>query len=133
MRPKLLTAALTLPFLLSALAEMPAAAQTQLPPVGASQRAMGETYHVEFTGGLWYPSPAITFNVQSVDVPGAPIDGVEDLGFKSSRFYDFRLVIRPAKKHKFLFNYLPIKYEGDTVLQRDIVFNGETYHVGIPV
>lgn len=130
MRPNLLASSVFLVFLLNL---APAAAQTAYRPPAPPSPAMGERYHVEFTGGFWYPSPALTINVQSVDVPGTPIDGVDDLGFTSSRFYDFRLVVRPAKKHKILFNYVPIKYEGDKVLERDIVFNGETYHVGIPV
>ncbi len=130
MRPQLAFPLLLPAFLLSLSS---ASGQTGYRATPPSTRAVGETYHVEFTGGLWYPSPSLTFDVQSVDVPGTPIDGVTDLGFTSSRFYDFRLVIRPAKKHKILVNYVPIKYEGDTVLQRDIVFNGETYHVGIPV
>ncbi len=130
MRQQLVFSCLLVAFLLFV---APAAAQTGYRATPPSTGAVGETYHVEFTGGLWYPSPSLTFDVQSVDVPGTPIDGVTDLGFTSSRFYDFRLVIRPAKKHKILVNYLPIKYEGDTVLQRDIVFNGETYHVGYPV
>jgi hypothetical protein len=111
----------------------PAAAQTKTQPYNPDQRATGETYHVEFSANYFWASPTITFNVKSVDIPGSVIDGVQDLGFESERFRDYRLVVRPAKKHKFLFSYNPIKYTGDTVLERDIVFNGETYHVGFPV
>ena len=111
----------------------PAVAQTKYRPYTASVRPTGETYHVEFIPGLWYPSPALTFNVESVDVPGTTIDGVADLGFATSRFSDLRLVLRPAKKHKLLFQRTPIKYSADTVLERDITFNGVVYHVGIPV
>jgi hypothetical protein len=28
---------------------------------------------------------------------------------------------------------VPIKYSGDAVLQREIIFNGVTYQVGVPV
>ena len=47
---------------------------------------------------------------------------------------EFRVVLRPAKKHKFKFDYLPISYEiVDHVLERTIVFNGQSYTVGLPV
>jgi hypothetical protein len=130
MRPRLLVVLLAVVLLLC---PRPAAAQTGFRPTPRSNPPTGENYHVEFTGGLWFPSPSLTFNVQSVDVPGTPIDGVTDLGFTSTRFYDFKLVLRPAKKHKILVDFVPIKYEGDHVLERDIAFNGEIYHVGIPV
>ena len=42
-------------------------------------------------------------------------------------------MLRPAKKHKFRFEYTPIKYQAETVLQRDIVFNGIEFPIALPV
>ena len=120
-------------FVVCCLSVAPAGAQPRtLPNIGESP-ATGETYHVEFRALYWWAAPSIVFTVQSVDVPGSDIDGVEDLGFKTERPPNFHLVVRPAKKHKFSFGYLPIKYTGDAILEREIIFNGESYPVGIPV
>ena len=37
------------------------------------------------------------------------------------------------RKHKFRFNYLPIKYEAEAPVTREFVFNGQRYRVGLPV
>ena len=42
-------------------------------------------------------------------------------------------MLRPAKKHKFRFEYTPIKYQAETVLNRDIIFNGIEFPVSIPI
>jgi hypothetical protein len=43
------------------------------------------------------------------------------------------LVLRPGKKHKFRFNYIPQKYEADTVLTGEIIFNGIRFPVNTQV
>lgn len=98
-----------------------------------SSRATGETYHVEIQGGFWNPSPELALAVDFLDVVGTEFDLRNDLGIEKARFGDFRLVLRPAKKHKFRFSYIPIKYEAESVLRREIVFNGVRYPVGLPV
>lgn len=130
MRRNLLVLSLLCVFLLAA---GPGAAHGQSSRSSASKPAIGENYHVEFAGVYLKPEPSLTVTVGSVDLPGTEIDGVTDLGFTKSRFYEIRLVVRPAKKHKFLFNRLPIKYEAESVLQREITYNGVVYQVGIPV
>jgi hypothetical protein len=42
-------------------------------------------------------------------------------------------VLRPATKHKFRFTYLPLKYEAESNVQREFIFNGQRYRVGLPV
>jgi hypothetical protein len=95
--------------------------------------ATGERYHIEAQIGLWDPSPQIAISSESLGIIGSKIDFVKDLGIQQSRFTDFRLVLRPARKHKFRLSYIPIKYSADSTLTRDIVFNGIRYRVGIPV
>src|SRR5204863_4163683 len=49
------------------------------------------------------------------------------------RINELRLVLRPAKKHKFRINYLPISYTAQAAVRRTIVFNGQTYGINLPV
>ena len=42
-------------------------------------------------------------------------------------------MLRPAKKHRFRFQYLPISYEADAPVRRSFVFNGQRYNIGLPV
>jgi hypothetical protein len=113
-------------------AAVPAQAQyTYRPP---SNRATGENYHVEIVGNLWKPSPAITINSESIEgIPGTDIDFVEDLGIESSWFRQLKVVAKVAPKHKFRFEYTPIKYESEAVLSRTIVFNGIEYVINARV
>jgi hypothetical protein len=109
----------------------PAAADAQFRP--AAPPAVGEDYHVEGAIAWWDPSPELIINSESIGIPGTDIDLIEDLGIEQKRHIEFRVVLRPARKHKFRFAYLPIKYEAETVIQREFVFNGQRYRVGLPV
>lgn len=106
----------------------PAAAQ-----FNASTPAVGETYHVELRVGLWNADPDLSISSESLGVVGSEIDLVTDLGVEQKRLPEFELILRAARKHKFRIQYLPVKYEQSAVLNRDIVFNGQVYHVGLPV
>ena len=98
-----------------------------------SDPATGETYHLEFSAGYWNPTPEVFITSESINIPGDEIDLVGDLGIAKKRFSDIRLVLRPGRKHKLRFSYIPIKYSADTILQRSFVFNGQRYNVGLPV
>ena len=98
-----------------------------------SQPAIGETYHVELFGGLWNPSPEISISSSQLGIPGSDIDVVADLGIVQKRFRELRVVLRPARKHKFRLQYVPATYEADAILNRPVVFNGVSYDLGIPV
>jgi hypothetical protein len=93
----------------------------------------GETWHVEFGAGLWSPSPEMAVSSEQLGLIGSRIDAVDDLGMTKSTFKEIRLVLRPAKKHKFRFSYIPISYSAETTLKRTIVFNGQSYALGVPV
>jgi hypothetical protein len=114
-----------------AVAASPAAAQ-----YGArtdSTRPTGETYHVEFSGGFWNPTPHIIVSSEQFGIIGSQIDAVADLGFEKTRFTGFNVFLRPATKHKFRVQYTPIRYSAESTFRRDIVFNGIRYNVGLPV
>jgi hypothetical protein len=107
----------------------PAAAQF----TPSNDPATGERYRIEAQIGIWNPSPQIKISSESLGIIGSNIDFVKDLGIQKSQFADFRLVLRPARKHKFRISFIPIKYTADTTLTRDIIFNGIRYRVGVPV
>ncbi len=115
--------------LLFGLPAAPARAQS-----GTSDRATGETYHVEVGGYFWSPTPDIAITSESLPgIPGSRIDFVSDLGIEQTRFRQLKLVLRPATKHKFRFEYTPISYEAVGSLTADIVFNGIRFPVTFPV
>ncbi|HSK10063.1 MAG TPA: hypothetical protein VK911_10835 [Vicinamibacterales bacterium] len=110
------------------------AASAQYKQYPVSQPATGERYRVEASVGLWNPSPTLLVSSESLGIVGTTVDGVADLGMEKSRFREFRVVLRPGKKHKLRFQYIPILYEAENPrLERDIIFNGIRYSVGIPV
>jgi hypothetical protein len=118
---------------LFALFALPGPALGQYGAVPVENRAIGETYRVEIAAGLWNPTPDMVVTSPALGIAGSDIDVVEDLGVVKKRFGEFKLVLRPAKKHKFRFHYMPMSYEASTTIARDLVFNGATYHVGLPV
>lgn len=107
----------------------PALAQFRPP----AEPAVGENYHVEVAYGWWNADPSLIINSESLGIPGSDVDLVEDLGIEQKQLGRLNVVLRPATKHKFRFEYLPIKYEASTRVEREFVFNGQRYTVGIPI
>ena len=64
---------------------------------------------------------------------GDSIDFVKTLGIEQKTFKQFKMVLRPATKHKFRFEYTPIKYEAEKIVPVSIVFNGQRFNVGVNV
>jgi hypothetical protein len=115
--------------LVAALA-LPAQAQAQNEQ---STRAIGEEYHVELSGSFWRPTVSGIFASEQFGITGTDINFVNDLGFKTTRFGDVRLILRPSKKSRFRFQYTPISYSAESMLPREVVFNGIKYPVNLPV
>jgi hypothetical protein len=111
----------------------PSAAQFQPPGSLSSQPAVGERYHVEAAISFWSPQPDLVVSSESLGIVGDEVDLVDDLGVEQKRLRELKFVLRPATKHKFRINYLPIEYEAEAVVQREFVFNGQRYRVGLPV
>jgi len=112
-------------------ATAPASAQYGRPTM--SDPAVGETYHVEASYGFWNPDLEATISSEQLGIIGTEIDVKSDLGYTDEAIRQFRLVLRPGRKHKFRVEYIPIKFEGDTILNRDIIFNGIEFTGGLPV
>ncbi len=117
-----------------ALSLLASPAGAQYAPVGASNRATGETYHVEVGGYFWNPTPDIVITSESLGIVGSRIDFVNDLGIEKTRFKQLKVVLRPGTKHKFRFEYTPVHYvQPNATLRRDVIFNGINYSVALPV
>ncbi len=116
---------------LVAVSVVPARAQYGRPMV--SEPAIGEKYHVEAIINFWNPNLDATVSSESLGIPGSEIDVKNDLGYEDKSVREYRFVLRPGRKHKFRIGYTPIKYEGEKLLQRTIIFNGIAFNVGLPI
>jgi hypothetical protein len=117
--------------LLFCVAAVPAFAQYGVR--SSSGRATGETYRVEVGGFLWPPDPTVVIRSESLGILGDQIDFVDDLGIEKGTFRQIKVVLRPARKHKFRFEYTPISYDAESTIRRDVVFNGISFPVALPV
>ncbi len=106
-----------------------ASAQYRRPASGV----VGEEYHIEAAYGWWNAQPSLIVNSESLEILGTDVNLIEDLGIKKHRLGKLDLVLRPAKKHRFRFQRLPIHYEADDTVKRSFVFNGQSFSVGLPV
>jgi hypothetical protein len=92
------------------------AAQAQVAP---------ETTHGELVVNFWKPEPDLT--IQNVSF-------VEPLGIEDKRFTEFRVALRPGRKHKLRFSYVPMEYsETGKSVEGTFTFQGRTYSVNLPV
>jgi hypothetical protein len=108
-------------------------AYAQYKPRPLNDQATGESYHIEAGADLWFPSITATIASEALDIPGSQIDIKRDLGVVDKRMSALDLVLRPASRHKFRVQYLPIKYEASSIVNKDIIFNGIRYRLGLPV
>ncbi len=109
----------------------PADALAQYRP--PAKAAIGEDYHIEASFGWWNPDPSLIVNSEALGILGTDVNLVDDLGIEKKRLRKFDLVLRPARKHRFRFQYVPIRYIADSQVTRSFVFNGQRYNVGLPV
>lgn len=107
----------------------PASAQYQ----SLSEPATGETYRVEIAGALFNPTPTLLISSEGLGIPGDQIDFVREFQLEDKTFRQLRIVGRPGKKHKFRYEFVPIRYENETTITRSFVFNGQRYNVSLPV
>ena len=73
-----------------------------------NEPATGERYLVEGTVDLWFPTADILLASESLGITGTPIDFKTDLGLTDQHFPMLQALIRPARMHKFRFQYIPI-------------------------
>jgi hypothetical protein len=102
-------------------------------PSRIEDRPAGETYRFEVLAGYWSPRTNIIVSSDAPGVPGTRIDLRNDVGLTDERFLELQLSWRPAPKHKFRFQYLPVHVESAATAPRDLLFDGATYRAGQPV
>lgn len=120
-------------YLLALIALTAAPARAQYTPRSVSDPATGESYHIEGEINWWSPTANAVVSSVGLGIPGSNIDLKKDLGLTDQRLTDVRLVLRPFRKHKLRFQYTPIRYEQQSNLVRDVVFQGQIYRIGLPV
>jgi len=91
----------------------------------------GEDYHLEVGVLLWQPTPELSLNTDDLGPIGNEVDFVQEFGIEDKRFTEYRVTLKPGRKHKIRFQYVPIRYEQEATIQRQFVFAGRTYNVGI--
>ena len=108
---------------------MPASAQYQT----LSEPATGETYRVEIAGALFTPTPTLLITSEGLGIPGDQIDFVQEFELENNTFTQLRIALRPGKKHKLRYEFVPIRYEKEATISRSFVFNGQRFNVALPV
>jgi len=84
-----------------------------------------ESFRVELTASAWLVSPAGT--IQSGIVP---VDLRQDLQLDQSQPHFFgKLVLKPARRHRFMVEGVPYRLNGAANITRQIVFAGRTYTI----
>jgi len=91
-----------------------------------------DDYHVELGAVFWSPTPELAINSNDLGVIGSEVDFVQEFGIEEKRFTEYRVTLKPGRKHKIRFHYLPIRYEQEAIIQRQFVFGGRTFTVGLP-
>ena len=114
-------------------AAAPASAQYHPRPI--DDPAIGESYHVEGSVGLWFPTTDLTVTSAGTGalagLPGSEINAETDLGMPTTKqLPEFQITLRPARRHKFRFQFIPIQFDGSNTVTRDIDFNGQRYRFG---
>jgi hypothetical protein len=116
-------------FLLAAMAAaFPAEAQFNVPQPGPP----GEDYRFELGIAFWSPEPELVIRFDGPAGIGSDVDFVEEFGIEKERFREYRGVLKPGRKHKIRFDYVPFRYEAETIIQRTFTFGGQVYTVGLP-
>ena len=110
-----------------------APAQAQFRPTPLSEPPTGEQYHIEGAAGFWFPASTIFAASEGLGQTPTTIDFKTDLGLQDKRLAYVRLVLSPSRRHKFRFEFIPIKYNQSVTLRKRIVFNGIGYNVTLPV
>jgi hypothetical protein len=119
--------------LAAAFALTAAPASAQFSPRFVSDPTTPEEFIVEGFAGLWSPAADMAITSESLGIAGTAIDFRNDLGLTDQRFGELRVALKPGRKHKLRYQYIPMAYAQSAVAHRDIVFNGQRYRVGVQV
>lgn len=99
-------------------------ASAQFPRVAPKVR----DYRVEFAYSTWKPEPDLVLRTSG----GDDVNLVSTFGLEKPSVKQFSLTIKPGQHHKLRFQYVPMTFDKDTVLNQTFVFGGRTYNVSAP-
>lgn len=104
-----------------------AAAALTAVPAAAQNTNIGEANLL-----FWTTSPDLALQSGTLrDAAGIDeVDFVREFGIENETLPEIRLSV--GARHKVRFAYIPVRYEADAVIQRTIVFRGQTFTVGAP-
>jgi hypothetical protein len=91
-----------------------------------------ERYHAEFGIGFWSPEPELVIRFDGPAGFGSDVDFVQEFGITKKRFTEFRGTLKPGRKHKIRFDYVPFTYDAEATIQRTFVFGGRQFTLGVP-
>ena len=100
---------------------------------GPSARRSASRYNVEAALSFWSADPDLIVSSESLGIPGDDVDLINDLGIEKKRLSELRA--RPASGHQAQVPH-PLhadQVRGEAVVQREFVFNGQRYRIGLPV
>src|SRR5918996_2498460 len=66
----------------------------------------GEDYNVEVGAMFWKPTPELTIRSNDLGLIGNEFDFVQEFGIEEKRFREFRVTLKPGRKHKIRFHYV---------------------------
>jgi hypothetical protein len=123
---------------IAAFVALAAPAHAQFHPRTAGDAAVGESYHIEGSVGLWFPTADMTVTSSGSGalsgLLGSSINAESDLGMPATqRLPEFQITLRPARSHKLRMQFIPIQYSGSATLTRTISFNGQGYPISATV
>jgi hypothetical protein len=88
---------------------------------------------IELEGRYWFANLDGSAQVTSDSVPGTKFDLTNDLGAEDENLPEVRLTFRTGSNSLIRLAYLYGKFEGDTILDQTIQFNGTTFAASTPV
>jgi len=111
---------------------MPSPASAQF-GLRTNQAAIGDNYHLELDAVVWDTSADMSLSNTALGLTGSTIDLKNDLGIKDQKFGGFELILRPAVKHKFRVQLVPVHYSAVATPQSPLSFGGVTFPAGGPI
>lgn len=105
-------------------------ARAQYRPGPVVTTSPAESYHVELSAGFWNPTADLQI---SSGAGGSTIDAKNDLGLQDTRSGEYEFVIKPALKHKFRVQFIPMSYKQTAPPPSTLVFSGQAFPAGVPV
>ncbi len=79
---------------------------------------VGELHRIELLGSRWPPAQDLTVAHRGSGASGTTVGATEDAGAPVPRFTDLRVRLRPSRRQRVHFDYLPVRYEAVTAPDR---------------